>query len=110
MTCESDVARRVLRSLGICDSAGEVVSTDGIVLSPMGGSSKGNHETACVNRLIAAGLIRRTNDFHMRPPPDPVTLRATSDGHVWVRRAFDDGEWASALPELQRLLSQTTGT
>jgi hypothetical protein len=106
MSYDLDLVRAILRQFGRPQARG-FLDTDGATLSPP--TVVGADERALpihVERLIEVGLVRQTNEIHMRYPPDPVTLRVTEPGRTWVRRAFNDEEWSECSGELTILLDQ----
>lgn len=104
MSFDLDLVRAILRQFGVMNDAKDFLSADGVSLSPPLGIGNSEALPAYIDRLVDVGLLRRTNDIHMKYHPDPVTLRVTEEGRVWVRRACDDVSWAEAVPHLERLV------
>jgi hypothetical protein len=98
-----DTFRTILRQFGVFGTAPDIFSADGVILTPIGGVPGSEAVPGHVDRLVDVGLLRVTNDIHMKHHPDPPTLRVTEEGRIWVRRAYDDAAWNESSAELRAL-------
>lgn len=107
MHYDLDVFRAILRQFAIVDRPRDIFSTDGVILTSMGDIAGSEAVPEHADRLVDVGLVRRTNDIHMKKHPDPPTLRVTDEGRIWVRRSHDGALWAENAPELQRITGES---
>jgi hypothetical protein len=58
-----------------------------------------------VDLMVSCGLIERER-IGMRPPPDSVGLKPTSEAGIWFDCALDDEKWAEGSAALEEKLKK----
>lgn len=95
------MVRRILLSL-FKEDGGQL--RERLRLSPPESGNDSDEMLRHIDRMEEVGLVRRTREIHMKPPPDPVTLRPTSEAALWARIARDDEQWERKEKDLLNLL------
>jgi hypothetical protein len=102
MELDLALVRKIMRSLGTEVPSVPHVITDTFIL----GYTYQDIEADHLDLLVQVGWVRPSHDLHMRNHPDPVTYRPKEEGKLWVRRAWNDAEWETAIPEARAVLDQ----
>jgi hypothetical protein len=108
MNIDMDLVRQVLKKLYIAPAEEHSFPEASHLLSPPsipGYEDQSDIIGEHVDLMVLCGFIERER-IGMKPPPDFVGLKPTSDARKWFNYALDDQKWAGGSAELEEKLRQ----
>lgn len=106
MNIDMHLVREILKKLYITPAGGHQFPVESSTLSPPfipGYENQPDIIGRHVDLMVSCGLIERER-IGMRPPPDFVGLKPTSEARRWFNRALDGEKWGEGSAELEEKL------
>ena len=108
MSVDMNLIREILKKLYHAPTEERPFPMESSTLSPPSIPGYENQSSVIgehVDLMVACGLIERER-IGMRPPPDFVGLKPTSEARRWFNYALDDEKWGEGSAELEEKLKE----